>query len=150
MTFMQQYTKLSLRGISLLSCVGKLYLSILSNIIVSYSNISNILDHEQNEFRKHRFCSDHIFTLSDVIQNRLQENKTTVAAFLDKENLRSIKYVSLLEYGIADKMNSIKHMHYDNKSSILLNNVSTDWFNVTSGVKQGDALYRMLFSLFIN
>ena len=41
-------------------------------------------------------------------------------------------------------------MHYDNKSSILLNNVSTDWFNVTSGVRQGDALYPMLLLLFIN
>ena len=38
----------------------------------------------------------------------------------------------------------------DNKSSILLNGVSTDWFNVTSGVRQGDTLSPILFSLFIN
>ena len=73
---------------------------------MSYSNISNIHDDEQNEFRKHRSCSDHIFTLSDVIKIDYRKTKPQkVAAFLDKENLRSIKYVSLLEYGIADKIN---------------------------------------------
>ena len=41
-------------------------------------------------------------------------------------------------------------MYDDNKSNILLNNLSTDWFNVTSGVRQGDTLSPILFLLFIN
>ena len=41
-------------------------------------------------------------------------------------------------------------MYDDNKSSIFLNNVFADWFNVTSGVRQGDTLSPILFSLFIN
>ena len=45
------FLPLNYRGISLLSCVGKLYSSILSNRIVSYSNICNILVDEQNGFR---------------------------------------------------------------------------------------------------
>ena len=61
------FLPLNYRGISLLSCVGTLYSSIVSNRIVSYTNICNILVDEQNGFRKNRSCSDHIFTLSSVI-----------------------------------------------------------------------------------
>ena len=121
---------------------------------MSYANICNILVDEQNGFRKNRSCSDHIFTLSSVIQNRLHENKPTFAAFLDMEKAFDRVYrdlLRLLEYGIDGKLyNSIKNMYGDNKSSILLNDLSTDCFNVTSGVRQGDTLYPILFSLFIN
>ena len=41
-------------------------------------------------------------------------------------------------------------MYDDNKSSILINNLSNDWFNVTSDVRQGDTVSPILFSLFIN
>ena len=64
---------------------------------------------------------------------------------------KDLLLLRLLEYGIDGKLyNSIKNMYDDNKSSILLNNLSTDWFNVTSGVRQGDTLSPTLFSLFIN
>ena len=79
------FSPLNYRGISLLSCVCKLYSFILSNRIVLYSNICNILVDEQNGFRKNRFCSDHIFTWPSCIQNRLHENKPTFAALLDME-----------------------------------------------------------------
>ena len=35
-------------------------------------------------------------------------------------------------------------------SSVLLNGMTTDWFNVNSGVRQGDTLSPVLFSMFIN
>ena len=64
---------------------------------------------------------------------------------------RDLLLLHSLEYGIDGKLyNSIKNMYDDNKSSILLNNLSTDWFNVTAGVRQGDTLSPILFSLFIN
>ena len=86
----------------------------------------------------------------------LHENKPTFAAFLDMEKAfdrvnRDLLLLRLLEYGIDRKLyNSIKNMYDDNKSSILLNNLSTDWFNVPSGVRQGETLSPILFSLFIN
>ena len=54
------------------------------------------------------------------------------AAFLDMEKAfdrvnRDLLLLCLLEYGIGGKLcNSIKNMYDDNKSSILLNNLSTD------------------------
>ena len=88
---------------------------------MSYTNICNILVDEQNKFRKNRSCSDHIFTLSSVIQNLLHENKPTFAAFLDMEQAfdrvnRDLLLSRLLEYGIDEKLyNSIKNMYDDNK-----------------------------------
>ena len=93
------------------------------------NNICNILVDEQNGFCKNNSCSDHTFTLSRVIQNRLHENKPTFAAFLDMEKAfdhvnRGLLLLRLLEYGIDGKLyNSIKNMSDDNKSSILLNNI---------------------------
>ena len=58
------FLALNYRGISLLSCVGKLYSSILSNRIVPYSNICNILVDEQNGFHKNRKFAENIRLLS--------------------------------------------------------------------------------------
>jgi hypothetical protein len=46
---------------------------------------------------------------------------------------------------------AIKSLLKDSKSSIRLNNsLCTNWFDITSGVRQGDSLSPFLFSLFIN
>ena len=56
------HVPINYRGISLLSCVGKMYSSLLSNRILSYCELCNILVDEQNGFRKNRSCNDHIFS----------------------------------------------------------------------------------------
>ena len=61
---------------------------------------------------------------------------------------RDLLLLRLLEYGIDGKLyNSIKNMYDDNKSSILLNNLSTDWSNVTSGVR-GYTVSYIIFIIF--
>ena len=139
------------RGISLLSCVGKMYSSLLSNRILSYCELCNILVDEQNGFRKNRSCNDHIFSLSCIIRNRLNKGKPTFAAFLDMEKAfdkvdRNLLLLRLLQYGIDDKMYySIKNMYVDNIARVKVNNLFTDWLNVSSGVRQGDNLSPVLF-----
>ena len=58
------------RGISLLSCISKLYSSILNKRITKYLEEKNVLAEEQN---------DHVFTLNSVMRN----NTTVFAAFID-------------------------------------------------------------------
>ena len=58
---------------------------LLSNIILFYCELCNILVDEQNGFRKNRSCNDHIFSLSSIIRNRVNNGKPTFAAFLDIE-----------------------------------------------------------------
>ena len=133
-----------------------MYSSLLSNIIVSYCELCNILVDEQNGFKKNRSCNDHIFSLSSIIRNRLNNGKPTFAAFLDMEKAydkvdRNLLLLRLLQYGIDDKMYySIKNMYVDNTARVKVNNLFTDWFNVSSGVRQGDNLSPVLFNLYIN
>ena len=151
------YTPLNYRGISLLSCVYKVYTSILNTRILEYCEMLDIFVDEQNGFRKGRSCEDHIFVLNSLIQNNLEENKSVFAAFVDLEKAfdwveREMLFYRLLQYNIDGKMyHAIKSLYSECQSCIKLrNNLCTDWFSVNSGVKQGDNVSPTLFSLYIN
>ena len=70
---------LNYRGISLLSCVSKVYSSFINKRLSGYLENNNILGDEQNGFRSNRSCEDHVFVLNSLIRN-----KTNVfTAFID-------------------------------------------------------------------
>ena len=77
------YVPLNYRGISLLSCIGKIYTSILNHRLNDYLENNKLIVEEQNRFRKHRSCDDHIFTLATIINNRNLIGKNTFCAFID-------------------------------------------------------------------
>ncbi|XP_060556851.1 uncharacterized protein LOC132717406 [Ruditapes philippinarum] len=70
---------LNYRGISLLSCVNKLYTAFINKRVSGYMESNNLMADEQNGFRKGRSCEDHIFTLNSIVRN----NKNTFTAFID-------------------------------------------------------------------
>ena len=139
------------RGISLLSCISKLYSSILNKRITKYLEENNILAEEQNGFRTDRSCEDHVFTLNSVIRN----NTTVFAAFIDLKKAfdfvdRNMLLYKLLQSNINGKMyDSIKNIYAHTTSCIRINKL-TEWFDCKSGVRQGDCLSPTIFSLFIN
>ena len=45
---------------------------------------------------------------------------------------------------------SIMNMYVDNIAGVKVNNLFTDWFKVSSGVRQGDNLSPILFNLYVN
>ena len=47
-------------------------------------------------------------------------------------------------------LNAIKSLYSDILCSVKLNTFTTDWFEVTCGLKQGFSLSPMLFNLYIN
>ena len=54
-------------------------------------------------------------------------------------------------YGIKGKMfNAIKSLYNDVQCSVNVNKHLTQWFNVTTGLKQGCLLSTTLFNLYIN
>lgn len=140
------------RGISLLSCVSKLYTSFLNRRLTGYLEDNNILADEQNGFRKGRSCEEHVFTLSSVIRN----NKSVFTAYIDLKRCfdyidRDMLLYKLLLNAIDGKMyNSIKSIYASSSSCIRLNNKTTDWFECRTGVKQGCNLSPTLFSIFAN
>ena len=150
------YTPLNYRGISLISCLSKVYSSILNKRISAYCNRSNIIVDEQNGFRPGRSCEEHIFTLTTIIRNQFAKSKPLFTSFIDLKKAfdwvdRDLLMYKLLTYGINGKIyNAIKSLYQHSMSSVRLNEYMSEWFPVTSGVKQGDNLSPILFCLYIN
>jgi hypothetical protein len=140
------------RGISLLSCISKIYSSFINRRLTKYLNDNSILAEEQNGFRADRSCEDHIYTLSSVIRN----NESVFSSFIDLRQCfdfidRDMMLYKLLLNKIDGKVyRSIKSIYKHSVSCIRINNKLTDWFDCKTGVKQGDNLSPTLFSIFIN
>ena len=148
---------LNYRGISLLSCFYKLYTSLLNMRLGNFCEGNGYLVDEQNGFRPGRSCQDHVYTLSSVIRNRKSENKDTYCAFVDFKKAFDWVPRNLLLYKLATSFdihgrlfNNISTIFTSSQAQIRLNGSLTESFMVSSGVKQGDIISPLLFSLYLN
>ena len=150
------YIPTSYRGVSLLSQVGKLYSQIINKRVLKYCEEAGIFCDEQNGFRKSRSCEDHIFSLTSIIRNRLYANKDTFVAFIDMQKAfdwvnRDLLWYKLLIHNISGNIYwAIRSLYNNTISCVRLNNLYSKWFDVTTGVRQGDNLSPTLFGIFIN
>ena len=71
------------RGITLLSVVGKVFCKILNNRLVQCLDKEGALYEGQAGSRLSRGCMDNVYTLNEIMQSRLREDKKTFAFFLD-------------------------------------------------------------------
>ena len=75
------------RGITLLSCLSKLFTTILNQRIVSYCDKYNIISDAQFGFRKGLSTTDAIFALHSLVQHYLYNNKRLYIAFVDLKKM---------------------------------------------------------------
>ncbi len=61
---------LNYRGISLLPVISKMYTALVGTRVGGFLEKNDILVNEQNGFRPNRSCTDHIFTLYDLLRIR--------------------------------------------------------------------------------
>ena len=73
----------SFRGITLLSCIGKLFTSILNKRLVAFGDSLDILNENQAGFRKGYSTVDHIFTLKCIVDLFLAKRKPLYCCFVD-------------------------------------------------------------------
>jgi hypothetical protein len=144
------------RGISLLSCVGKLYSNLLNNRLKYYLEELNLISEFQNGFRPKRSCEEHLFVITSIIRNRQNDNKDTFAAFIDMQKAfdsvnRNLLLFNLISLNVDGKFyKNLKQMYTDTQASVIINGILTEWFNTNTGVLQGDVLSPVLFNTFIN
>ncbi len=147
---------LNYRGISLLPVISKLYTAGLSNRISNYFEKEHTFSNGQNGFHPNRSCLDHIYTLHNAARIRQNQKKDTFLTFIDFS--KAFDYVQkeyllhkLLNYNINGNVyNSIKAIYNDPVSGVQLGSTLSDWFPISSGVRQGDSLSPVLFATFIN
>lgn len=148
---------LNYRGISLLSCFYKLYTSLLNHRLSKYCENNGYLVDEQNGFRADRSCQDHVYVLSSIIRNRKSEGKDTFCAFVDFKKAFDWVPRDLLLYKLSSSFhvhgrlfNTLSTIYESSTAQIRVNGALSDPFNVSSGVKQGDIISPILFSMYLN
>ena len=142
------------RGITLLSIPGKIFCRVLLNRIDAA--IDRKLRQEQAGFRKGKGCTDQIFALRNIIEQCLEWNAPLHIVFIDFKKAfdsvhRNSLWKILLSYGLPEKVVSLIKLFYEKfECSIILDNSTTEWFAVESGVRQGCILSPMLFTIAID
>ena len=144
------------RGITLLSCLGKLFTSIINERLNKYADKIALINENQAGFRKKYSTTDHIFLFKNVIDLHLKQKKgkKLFCAFVDYRKAfdfvwRSALWYKLKKSGIKGKLfNVIVNMYKNIKSCVSLNSECSDYFASTSGVRQGESLSPFLFAIF--
>lgn len=145
------------RGITLTSCLGKLFTSILQTRLTNFLEENHLLNSEQFGFRPNLRTTDNLFILNQLIQKQFASGKKLYVCFIDYEKaFDSVWQPGLLHkittMGINGKFfNIIQSMYTTISSSVLLEgNTFSDNFMCNKGIRQGDGLSPVLFSIFMN
>ena len=144
------------RGITLVSCLSKVFTGILNKRLNDWAEKYKILTDCQFGFRKNYSTTDAIFVLNSIVQHSLNHGKKLYCAFIDlKKAFDSIYlnglWLKLFNLGVKGKLLRIVHDMYSNiKLKIRSCNSYSEYFEVAIGLKQGEILSPLMFSIFIN
>ena len=144
------------RGITLLSCLGKLFTRILNKRLNDWAELNSLYVEAQAGFRSGMGTVDNIFVLHALLTKFLNSGKKLYCAFIDfskafdyivRENL----WYKLIKFGVSGKMYAVINSMYENAKSMVRHNCSlSESFACRTGVRQGESLSPFLFSIYLN
>ena len=144
------------RGITLLSALGKLFTRVLNNRLSDWAENYYVLIEAQAGFRPGMSTTDNIFVLHGLITHILNQGKKLYCTFVDFTKafdyiVRDNLWYKLIKYGLRGKiLDIIKSMYASVKSRVKFCNNLGNEFMCSLGVRQGECLSPLLFSLFLN
>ena len=139
-----------------MSCLGKLFISVINDRLYSYLANAKILGNEQAGFRPKHSTLDHIFALHVLSNYYVHEKKQLYCAFVDYSKAfdfvdRAYLWQKLLDSNINGKvLNVVRNMYNNAKSHVSVKNVLSDSFPCQVGVRQGENLSPLLFAIYLN
>ena len=147
---------LNYRGISLLSCVSKLFTAILNKRLMNYVEENNILSKSQLGFVPGNRTSDAHIILHNIIQEYChKKGKKVYSCFVDFskafDNIsREILFEKLLKHGITGNFyNVLKNMYFNDQTKIKVGDHLTETIFPNQGVRQGCILSPLLFNIYL-
>ena len=143
------------RGITLLSCVGKLFTNILNTRLQLWAEQECKIGEEQFGFRSGRGVTDCVFTLHGLVEMLFAQNKVLYCAFIDYEKAydflnRTIVWFKLLKEGVSSKCVRVLQNMYSKIKLQIRAEESRGYFNNNCGILQGETTSPIMFSLFVN
>lgn len=144
------------RPITLLSCLGKLFTAVLNERLNTFLEENDLLKENQAGFRKKYSTYDHIFALYSLIELLKYEKKKLFCCFIDfSKAFDSVWRIGLWRKLINTYVNGnflrvIQNIYLNIKSCVSLSGEDSPFFFTNRGVRQGDNLSPVLFSLFLN
>ena len=144
------------RGISLISCICKLFTSVLNKRLLTWSNDNEIITDAQFGFRPKSGTSEAIFALHYIISKTLCKKGRLYCCFVDYKKAfdsvdRKNLWYKLSKVGIRGKLvNVVKSMYENVKSCVTIEGLKSEYFRSSLGLMQGEVLSPILFSLYVN
>ena len=145
------------RGISLISCVYKLFTAIIHRRLEFFCKNENILSEAQLGFVSGNRTSDAHLILHNLIRDYChKKGKFLYSCFVDFSKAfdsipRDILFQKLLAKGIKGKVfNLLKNIYLHEESKIKIGNHLSKTITVNQGVRQGCILSPLLFNIFIS
>ena len=144
------------RGISLMSCLGKLFLTIINNRLAAFAVERNILSTNQLGFVPSNRTSDPHIILNNLVQKYCHKKKGKMyGCFVDFSKAfdsvpREILLDKLRKCGINGKVfEVIRKIYTEDQASVKFGNKASEPFKTNRGVRQGCVLSPLLFNIFL-
>ena len=144
------------RGITLLSCLGKFFTLCINIRLGKYLESRGFIAEEQAAFREGYGTMDHVFVFNEIINFYIHNKKKLFACFIDYEKAfdtidRTSLWGKLLENNINGNVFKVIFNMYKNAKSYVKNEtLMSGIFSCNVGVRQGENLSPLLFSIFLN
>ena len=145
------------RGITMSSCVGKLYFKVLLRTYLS-ANYEEEMHHEQGGFRSRRRCAHQHFLLAEALHNAVEAEQPLYITFVDLKKA----YPSTWRAGLFYRLRTAKHKLNERvirllknaintgTTRILLNGQRSEPYSSSCGLREGASESPMMFNYFIN
>ena len=145
------------RGISLISCLAKFFLTILNQRLTKFVLERKILSKSQFGFIPGYRTSDALLILHNLIEYYCKKNKEKIfGCFVDFHKAfdsvpRNTLFKKLLNYNITGKFyNILVNVYTEDKACVKIGNNISNPFVINQGVKQGCVLSPTLFNIFLS
>jgi hypothetical protein len=151
-----RFDPLNYRGLSISSCLGKLFTKLMSKRLIDFLVENNIININQIGFMPKHRTADHILVLKTIFDLFKSKNKTVYLCFIDIKKAfdtvwREGLLFKLIKYGISTKICNLKNNMYNKLNTCLkLGDQRTEFFKSEIGTRQGCNLSPLLFNIYIN